>query len=155
MGKINRYMASGFVCIDEILSRDLATRGAAVVSISKGDVLHDVDGYASNAVTAFTHELLGVATADCDNSAGSVGDLDIQYVRYEAGLRFAVAVEATALIVQADVGNVIDLQSVNTVDEADLVTDAPGFRVEEIDVSAEAVAVNTYGYAIGRFYIDS
>ena len=155
MGKVNRYLATGFICIDEIISGDIATAKAAVVSIAKGDVLHDVDGYASNAVTAFTHELLGVAIATVDNSDGSVGDKNVQYIRFQAGKRFIVAVEATALVAQADVGNLVDLQSVNTVDEADIVSANPGFRIEEIDVSADAIAANTYGFVVGRFGIDS
>lgn len=155
MSKVNRYKATGFVPLTEINSGDLITGLAAVVSIKKGDVLHNVSGYASNADTAFTHELLGVATEDVDNSGGSVGDLDVQYIDYKSNVQFIAPVLSDALVTQADVGVLCDLEAVNTVDINDAVTDAPGFRIEEIDVCAEAIAANTYGYVIGRFKTDS
>jgi hypothetical protein len=62
-----------------------------------------------------------------------------------------VPVEANALITQAAVGTIVDLQSANTIDIADAVTLGYGFRIDAIDVSAEAIDANAYGFAIGHF----
>lgn len=83
--------------------------------------------------------------------ASSAGVLNVEVVPLHRHYRFMVPVEANALITQAAVGTIVDLQSANTIDIADLVTLGLGFVVDDIDVSAQAVAANTYGFAIGHF----
>jgi len=153
MAKTYRYLA-GFTLLSQVKADGLKTIPvAASISIAKGDVLHKANGYGTNATTAFEHGLLGVAVAAVDNSAGGAGAKSIQYIPYLDGYRFIVAVEQNALITQAAVGTLVDLQSVNTIDINDAVVAAPGFFIEEIDVSADAIAVNARGYAIGHFEV--
>ena len=65
--------------------------------------------------------------------------------------RFRVPVEENAVITQAAVGTIVDLQSTGTVDINDTTVTSNGFLIQEIDAGTDAVAVNTYGYAIGIF----
>lgn len=65
--------------------------------------------------------------------------------------RWMVPVEQNAVITQAAVGTLVDLQSANTIDIGDLVTLGYGFMIEAIDISAAALAANAKGFAIGHF----
>ena len=154
MVRVNRYQATGFYPISVV--HRVIWYEAAAVTIAKGDVLHDDgNGYATNATTAFTHSLLGVAAAACDNGSGAAGADEVAVIPWRDGEQFIVPVEENAVITQTAVGTLVDLESVNTIDINDTVTDAPGFFIDEIDAGTDAVAANTYGYAIGRFKVDS
>jgi len=149
----NSYWATGFQLLSTLKADGLRTYLADIDSIAKGDMIsNDGTGYGSNAVTAMSATASGIAIADCDNSGGSKGDLNVQVIPLSSSYRWIVPVEANALITQAAVGTIVDLESVNTIDISDTTIAAgPGFFIDEIDVSVAAVAVNTYGYAIGHF----
>jgi len=151
MSKVNRYFANGFIPLSEPPARRYMLADA--VAIVKGDALHDNgSGYATNATTAFAATFLGIAAADCDNSGGSAGDLSVEYYPVDIKTHHFVPVAANALITQTAVGSICDLEANDDIDISDTTIAAgPGFFVDEIDVSTEAVAVNTYGYAIGHF----
>ncbi len=151
MGKTSKYLANGFIPLTEPPARRVI--GAAAVAIVKGDALHDNgSGYATNATTAFAETFLGIAAADCDNSAGQAGDLNVEYYPIDSKTQYIVPVAADALITQNAVGTIVDLQNNDDVDISDTTIAAgPGFFIDEIDVSTTAVAANTYGYAIGHF----
>lgn len=92
--------------------------------------------------------------AQSTNTAGeasSAGALNVQVLPVHRQHRFRVPVEANALVTQAAVGTIVDLQSAWSVDIGDLVTLGLGFVIDAIDVSAEAIAANTYGFVIGHF----
>ena len=143
--KSNVYLASGFKLLSTLQADGLRTCKADSDSIAKGDMLHnDGSGYATNAIVAMAATALGVAVAAVNNSAGDPGDLNIQVIPLLRQYRWIVPVEANALITQAAVGTIVDLESVNTIDINDVsISAGPGFFIDEIDVSATAVAANT------------
>jgi len=148
---MRRYQTAGFIPISNPPAR--VTKPAAVVNIAKGDALHDDgSGYATNATVAFAATFLGIAAAPCNNSAGSAGDLNVEIYPIDPLTRYIVPVEANAVLSQTAVGIIVDLESVNTIDINDTsIAAGPGFFIDDIDISAEAIAANTYGYAIGHF----
>lgn len=154
MGKTNVYKATGFTLLGNIDHSGLRKYLCDTDSIARGDALHDDGtGYATNAITAFANTFFGIAAHAQDNSGGSKGDLSVQVIPPLSQYQFIVPVEANALISQTAVGTIVDLKSVNTLDLSDTTgaANAKGFFIDEIDVSTTAVAINTYGYAIGHF----
>ncbi len=151
--KSSVYPASGFLLLSTLQADGLRWYKADADNIAKGDALHDdTTGYATNATTAFAATFLGIAAAAVDNSGGSKGDENVPVIPALRQYRWIVPVEADALITQTAVGTIVDLQSCNTIDISDTtISGGPGFFIDEIDVSDAAVAVNTYGYAIGHF----
>jgi len=152
MATLVKYQAAGFYPIDNVAPTGLISIAAAAsVNIAKGDAIHYSTG-ATNATTSFVVGFLGVAAEACDNSSGALGALNCLIIPHTYNVRFSVPVEQAALITEAAIGTLVDLQSVNTIDLGDTtIATGPGFYVEEIDTSAAAVAANTFGYAIGRF----
>lgn len=144
MGKVNRYPASGFHCLSEV--KCLRHYTAAAVTIVKGDWIHDDgNGYGTNTATAFAVTGLGVAAHACTSGQ------DIAVIPLDPEYQFIVPVD-NALATQTAVGSLIDLGTPNnTVSLASNPTEGIAFMVDEIDVSAEAVAINTYGFVIGHF----
>lgn len=152
--KTNVYKAAGFTLLSKLDEGGLKRYPCDADNIAKGDALHDDGtGYATNAITAFAATFLGIAVHAQDNSGGSKGDLYVLVIPPLEKYQFIVPVEADALITQTAVGTIVDLQSVNTVDISDLTgaANAKGLFIDEIDASTEAVAVNTFGYALGHF----
>lgn len=150
---MRRYQANGFIPITNPPSR--VTRLAAAVNIVKGDALHDDgSGYATNATVAFAGTFLGIAAADIDNSgsSGSVGDdLSVEIYPPTDDVQYIVPVADNAVITRTIVGTYCDLQNNDDIDINDNPTEGWAFFVEDIDAGTDAVAANTYGYAIGRF----
>jgi hypothetical protein len=147
-----RYQANGFIPVGNPPARRHMPC-AANISVVKGDALHDNgSGYATNATTAFAATFLGIAAADCDNSSGDAGALDVEYYPVDLTTQYIVPVAANALITQTAVGTIVDLENNDDVDISDVTIAAgPGFFIDEIVADAAAVAANTYGYAIGHF----
>jgi len=112
-------------------------------------------GYAQEITTIQAVAQAGIAaTANTAAEASSAGAVTVGCIPVGSGIgthRFAVPVEANALITQAAVGTIVDLQSANTIDISDAVTLGYGFRIDAIDVSPEAIDANAYGFAIGHF----
>ena len=152
MAKTSNYLTV-FNCKSALKSGDVATYGCALVTIVKGQWLDsDGSGYATNTATAFTADALGVALYSKDASDdAAAGTSNVQVILPNPNLVFIAPVEANALITQAAVGTFVDLESNDGLDISDTSTTGWGFMIDEIDVSAEAIAVTTYGYAIGRF----
>lgn len=153
MPKVSFYPAAGFFLLSQLEANGLRWYPADTDDISKGDALFDDgSGYATNAITAMASTFLGIAAASIDNSSGSKGDLDVPVIPPLPQYQFIVPVEANALITQTAVGTIVDLESVNTIDISDTtIASGPGFFIDEIDASSDAIDVNTYGYAIGHF----
>ncbi len=152
--KTNVYKAAGFTLLNKLDESGLLTKPVATtINIAKGDALHNVAGYVSNAVTAFSDAFLGIAAHDADNTLGADGAIDVKIIPPLEKYHFIVPVEEDALVTLADVGVTCDLQSVNTVDinDTDGAANAKGLFIDEIDVSTDAVAVNARGYVIGHF----
>src|SRR3990167_325401 len=151
MGK-SRYHANGFIPVNFPPARRYMP--AAIVNIVKGDVLHyNGAGFATNATVAFAATCLGVAAADCDNSGGAAGDLNVEYYPLDTNTQYIVPVAQTALITTTARGSMVDLENNDDIDLSDTVTEGIGFLIDEIDASADAILGNAFGYAIGHFVI--
>jgi len=155
MPKTNVYKAAGFTLLNKLDEGGLRLYGVATtINIAKGDAIHiDGDGYATNAVTAFAAEFVGIASHAANNTAGLDAAIDVLVIPPLEKYIFIVPVEQDAVILQTDVGEIYDLESCNTIDLSDMggAANAKGFFVDEIDASTAAVAINTNGYAIGHF----
>jgi len=148
MGKA-RYYADGFIPVNDPPARRNAL--AATVTIVKGDALQDNgSGYMTNAGTAFAATHMGIA------AAGVVGDSSTKYVEYyplDTKTQYIVPVSTDALITRDAIGSLCNLGNNDDLDIATNPTEGIAFRVDDIDVTAEAIAANTYGYAIGHFEV--
>ena len=141
-----RYLANGFIPVTNPPARRQMT--AAAVTIVKGDALHDDgNGYATNATTAFAATFLGIAAADCA-SGGTC-----EYYPVDTKTQYIVPVAASALITTTAIGSLVDLEANDDIDLSDTITEGIAFRVDEIVTNADAIAANTYGYAIGHFVV--
>jgi hypothetical protein len=62
---------------------------------------------------------------------------------------------ASVLITTSAVGTIVDLDGSHAYEvvasDTTGAANAPGFYVDDIDISAAAITANTYGYAIGHF----
>ena len=147
---MKRYQATGFYPVNE----PPATRRilAANVNIAKGDALHDDgNGLATNATTDFdSATFLGFAASACANVGLA---LQVEYYPIGSKTQYMVPVEENAVLAQTAIGTNVDLEDVNNLDVSDVRTEGLGFRIDAIDISADAIAANTYGYAIGRPFI--
>ena len=151
---VKKYQARGFFPVDQILPGDIQWCLQSNVSIYKGDVVLASSGYGTAAGTDITQNILGIAAHTYDNSGGSAGDVLLPVYVVRRGLRFIVPVEGV-LITQAAVGVMYDI---GTYAYSILISDTGtagdyGFKVTAIDVSADALKGNSYGYAVGYFEI--
>jgi len=154
--KLSVYQARGFYCLTGVDPAGLISLSAAAVAIKKGDYLiDDTNGYATNTATEASLIGYGIAAEDVDNSGGSAGDLNVLVIPFSSRERYSVPVGAGALISRTYVGIATDLNTAYNVDSSDstIPTGAIALWVEDFDACAEAVAANTYGYAIGRFRV--
>ena len=151
--KLSKYQAEGFYLVSK-LGADGLRKGllAAAANINKGDALIDNgSGYLGDAGADLAATFMGIAAETVDNSSGAAGAKSIMYIPGTPDNRFSVPCD-TATIAQTDVGELIDLGADSShVDPSDNVTTGVAFIVEDIDISAEAVAANTEGFAIGHF----
>lgn len=155
--KRGRYV-DGFQMLTDIAKVDpvLLPVGSGV-AISRGDVVTISSGYLALSTSlavasvADIYVALDTNTAAEASSSGAVSCLCVPIMNNN--VRYQVPVTADAVLVQAThVGNAYNLDgSEDGITVAAAVIADFGFLIEEIDISAEAIAANTYGYAIGRF----
>lgn len=151
-----RYL-TGFRLLSQLKGSGLKYYKASDDNISKGDALfQNANGYAVNDQTAFKKGFLGIAAEDCDNSGGSEGDKEVAVIPPLQEYKFMVQNESGTQIAQADVGEIVDLDSANGIDVTDETCIYWGFQVDEIDTSTEALAADGVastggGFAIGHF----
>jgi hypothetical protein len=147
--KLARYQANGFIPVNEPPAR--RRNLAATVTIVKGDAIEDNgSGYLTNAAVLFTALFMGVAAADV------VGDSSTKYVEYyplDTKTQYSVPVAANAVITRDAIGSCVNLENNDDIDISDVETEGIVFRIDDIDISAEAILANTYGYAIGHFEV--
>lgn len=154
--KLARYQADGFYPLSNIAPSGLRSYPvAATTTIVKGDYVVPSSGYATTA-TAVQAAVLGIAAEGADNSAGADGAISVKVIPLLPHIQFSVPVAANAVISQAYVGETYDLENNDDIDISDVTITAGwlGFLVDDFDASAEAVAANTYGYAIGHFQVE-
>lgn len=147
--KLARYQTDGFIPINNVPARRSAL--AATVTIVKGDALQDDgNGYMTNAGTSFAATHMGVAAADV------VGDSSTKYVEYyplDTKTQYSVPVSTNAVLTRTAIGTLCNLGNNDDLDIATNPTEGIAFRIDDIDISADAIAANTYGYAIGHFEV--
>lgn len=147
----SKYDMKGFVPATPIADLGLVYLDAAVVSIERGDAIFDNgSGYATNVGTAFAATFRGVAAAPVDNSGGSNGTKKVAIIPASADVKYWVN-DTGQLLAQTAVGSLVDLQANDSIDSSDVTLVEWGFLIDEIDISANAIAANTYGFALGRF----
>lgn len=150
--KLTHYQASGFYLISKLAESSLK-KGILTTSqnIAKGEALYDAgSGLLSSMSANLTAAFMGIAAEAVDDSAGA-GGKTIMYIAPFPSNQFSAPCD-TALIAQTDVGELLDLGAgAVTVDPSDTITTGWGFVVDDIDVSAEALDADAYGYAIGHF----
>lgn len=146
----SRYSMLGFVPATSIAGIGLVYLDQANVSIEKGDAVHDDgSGYATNTGTAFAATFRGIAAAASDNSGGSDGDVKVAIIPADADVKYWVN-DTGQLLAQAQVGAIVDLQANDSIDSSDVTLVEWGFIIDEIDISAAAIAANAFGFALGR-----
>jgi len=124
---------------------------AASVTIVKGDAVQDNgSGYMTNAGVQFAATHMGIAAADCVGDSSSVY---CEYFPLDTKTQYSVPVAANAVITRTAIGSIVDLENNDDIDLSDTITEGIGFMIDDFDASAEAVAINTYGYAIGHFVV--
>ena len=150
--KLSSYPAEGFILISKMSESGLKKRGViTAIAIVKGDALIDNGGYADDAGAALAATFLGIAAESVDNSAGASGAKDVMFYPGFPQNQFAVACDTT-LIAQTDIGELIDLGADSShVSPSTNVATGVAFVVDAIDVSAEAIAADAQGFAIGHF----
>ena len=150
MASRTRY-APGFTLLSQIDGHGLTYLPVGIsVAIAKGDALVLASGYATLATTLQAKSVWISQSVNTAAEAVANGTIDAACIPIISAYKFMVP-EEDNLLVLADVGNIIDLQSEDGIDNSDAVTLGYGFMIDEIDVSTAAVAANTYGYAIGHF----
>jgi len=155
--KLTEYQAGGFRLLNKIGEGGLRSYPAAAVTIAKGSALvDDTNGYATNTATDLSAIFLGIAAEPCVNAAGASGDLDVLVIPPLPQYQFSVPVDGNAVLTRSSVGVVVDIGAdANHVAINDTVTGNWGFFIDDIDISAAALAVHPYGYAIGHFQMMS
>lgn len=151
--KLERYF-SRFHLLSDLDPSGLRYYPVANASaIRVGYMVGNSSGYAAEITTTQETAIpFGIAmTANTAAEASSDGAVTVGVIPLLEKYRWSVPVAATDLITLAQVGLIYDLEAANNIDEGDAITYGYGFRVDAIDVSAEAIAVSTYGFAIGHF----
>lgn len=142
---LERYTL-GFIPVDAPPARRRAT--AAAVTIVKGDALAWTSGTLTNAGVTFAATFAGIAAADCA-SGGTV-----EYYPVDTLTQYKVPVAAnTVLVAVTHIGTNNDLSTCASIAVNDDPTEGFAFQIDDIDITADAIAANTYGYAIGHFRV--
>jgi len=150
--KLSHYQAEGFYLISKLSESGFKKKGVlTAITIVKGDAMIDSGGYATDAGADLAATFIGIASEAIDNSAGASGAKDVMLIPPFPQNKFSVPCD-TLLIAQTDINELIDLGSDSShVDPSDNVTTGWAFVIDDIDVSAEAIAACAFGYAIGHF----
>lgn len=149
---MGRYYKNGFTLDNLITNQGLIYMPvAATTTLLKGSaIFDDGNGYAVNG-TAFAATFLGIAAADANNAAGSAGAIEVAVIPPNDNYTFWAPNGSVTKAAQTDVGEIVDLEHNYDIDVTDTTCVQWGFRIDEIDISAAAVAVNASGYVKGRF----
>ena len=149
-----RYHSRGFLLLSQ-----LETSGyryyppEAGVRLYTGDALYMSSGTASLAADAdWTIAFCGIAGCDLTAAEATAGK-KIAVIPPLLQYQFIVPVgNNTVLVATTHIGNAYGPHSVAySLDVSDTDETVYRFFVDDIDISAAAIAANTYGYAIGHF----
>ena len=151
--KLSKYQAEGFYLVSKLGADGLRQGGlAASQAINKGDVLvDDGNGWLTDGGADLAATFMGIAAESVTDATAVAGSTKIMYIPGTPDNRFSVPADTTVLA-QTDVGELVDLGADSShINPADNVTTGVAFIIEDIDISAEALAADAQGYAIGHF----
>ena len=152
--KLSRYQARGFQLISKMSETGIKRCGiAAATTITRGNaILDDGNGFVGDAGADIAATLKGIAAETVVN-AGAAGAADVAYYPLFANNQYSVPCD-TVLIAQTDIQELCDLGGDSGhINPADAVATGIAFVIDDIDVSAEALAANAFGFAIGHFEV--
>ena len=148
---MNKSYGAGFQIVSQLETSGLRYYSPySGLAIQAGDALEIANGVLVLATVALDITFPGIAYSE-NTAAESTAGTKVAVIPPLQHYQFKVKVEATDLITAAQIGFTYDLQSEVGIDEGDAAIDVWGFFVDEIDVSAEAIIANTFGYAVGHF----
>lgn len=146
-----KYITQGFVPSSLLSEIGIIYLEQANVAIDKGDaIFDDGSGYATNVGTAFAATFRGIAHVTKDNSGGADGDTTIAIIPAAADVQYWVK-DSVQLLAQTAVGSLVDLGDNDSIDSSDTSLVEWGFLIDDVDISTNAIAANTQGFALGRF----
>ena len=150
---MNKDYQTGFHLISQ-----LETSGLKYHPVKSGELIRIGDicqldaGYVADIAALTDTTFCGVAaSANTAAEASSDGALNVAMTPPYMHNQFIVPCEATDLITLAQVGIRYESESNDGIDEGAEETTIWCFKVDAIDVSAEAIAAATFGFAIGHF----
>lgn len=154
MSTPNRYVP-GFRLLNEFCKKRKYGVGSAV-AIARGDALILTSGYLALGTTfqlGADPKFVGIANEENTAAEASANDVfKVEVIPALPEYDFMVPEEDNVLVLATDVGETIDLQSEDGVDNSDQVTLGLGFFVDAIDISSAALAASSnLGFAIGHF----
>ena len=155
MSTPNRYVP-GFRLLNELTKKRKygITTG---VAYAYGDAVILTSGYLALATTfqlGADPKLAGIINEDytaAESTAAGTGGKNLEVIPCLPQYDFMVPDEDNVLVKATDVGEIVDLQSEDGIDNSDQVTLGMGFMIDDIDISSAALAANSFGYAIGHF----
>lgn len=155
MSTPNRYVP-GFRLLNELTKKRKygITTG---VAYAFGDAVILTSGYLALATTfqlGADPKLAGIVNEDytaAESTAAGTGGKNLEIIPALPQYDFMVPDESNVLVQTTDVGETVDLESEDGIDNSDQVTLGLAFFIDAIDISTAALAANTYGYAIGHF----
>ena len=156
MSTPNRYVP-GFRLLNQNVFKKRTYGNTTGVVYAIGDAVILTSGYLALATTfqlGSDPKLAGIvnqASTAAANSAAGTGGLSTEVIPCLPHYDFMVPDEDNVLVKATDVGETVDLQSEDGIDNSDQVTLGYGFFIDEIDISSAALAANSFGYAIGHF----
>jgi len=155
MSTPNKYVP-GFRLLNQLCKiRTYLNTTGVVYAI--GDAVILTSGYLALATTfqlGADPKFVGIcneASTAAENTAAGTGGLDTEVIPALPQYDFMVPDEDNVLVQATDVGEIVDLQSEDGIDNSDQVTLGLGFFIDAIDISTAALAANSFGYAIGHF----
>jgi len=120
------------------------------LALEKGDAIVITSGVCARATADIGITFAGIAYTT-NTAAESAALVKLAVIPPLPHYQFKVKVGSEDLITAGQIGYAYDIDSEISIDENDTTWTTWGFYVDEIDVSAEAIDANTYGYAVGHF----
>ncbi len=154
INKMKRYHSRGFLLLSQLETSGMRYYPPeAAVRLYVGDSLYMTSGTASLAADGdWTIAFCGISGADLTAAEATAGK-KIGVIPPLLQYQFIVPVlNDTVLVATTHIGNAYGPHSVAYgLDVSDTDETVYRFFVDDIDISADAIAANTYGYAIGHF----
>jgi len=150
---IKRYHSRGFILLSQLETSSMRYyTPESAVAITLGDALYITSGTASLAGDGdWDRTFAGIAGGPLTAAEATLA-VKIGVIPPLPHYQFMVPVEAnTVLVATTHIGNAYAPQDSYNIDLADTTETSYLFMIDDIDISADAIAANTYGYAIGHF----